>query len=700
MAPRGARTQTVPMATAPRQTAPQAEGAQAAPAPRSAAVTPGAARPLPAAAAWPSVLAAQQARVDASPRIAAQRQSLAAVMPVQRKTNTWLGHQNVKATPLREEIQAALQLPASALDAPWSQPRLSGIASHQAGHAFLPTSAGAKLSQIFSDRGSNPAAVSVHADIGNLEANLRAAGTATTAPSLQVEESKEAPKEASKEERKAPTLEPSPLDARWHKEMSTKAAKRTDRRTDEMPYQAGHLVAYQFMDDAANVFENVAPQGAQLNNVAFQNWEAGVLAESVKALRRSLGEARPEEEVPFFFDYEVRVTYPGDKYRVPVGALESQGLLPPDWQKLSAAPEPPAEVALTKRIPLGWEAQATPLEGSAANFTAKPASYGIVGANGKVSSNRHFVATGPEALAGGESAGRAVRSLKRQTRPSGLAVVAEALALVDKRPEDAEALLQKAAGPTSDELATAILAMTNAARFRTDYANRLGTEKPRLFNCSWTDSVTGKTLGPGQVLELAVQFAHPKAWADTPEVAKLKKEQTAVRRKYEDLKQQRKDTDEERLKPLKDAAKLAKEQREAAYKTEGGESEAYRRADIHFQQKVKERDALAGEIEPAQQKALAEIHAQMEKASAAFDDPINAAASQTTAELLRRYLDDVVDLQEALARLALSIERRRLRRGPAPEIKDPRAIDFLEPAPLPEHKAPAPLHFSAQETQP
>ena len=115
---------------------------------------------------------------------------------------------------------------------------------------------------------------------------------------------------------------------------------------------------------------------------------------------------------------------------------------------------------------------------------------------------------------------------------------------------------------------------------------------------------------------------------------------------------------------------------------------------------MKERDALAGEIEPAQQKALAEIHAQMEKASAAFDDPINAAASQTTAELLRRYLDDVVDLQEALARLALSIERRRLRRGPAPEIKDPRAIDFLEPEPLPEHKAPAPLHFSAQETQP
>ena len=71
-------------------------------------------------------------------------------------------------------------------------------------------------------------------------------------------------------------------------------------------------------------------------------------------------------------------------------------------------------------------------------------------------------------LAGGESAGRAVRSLKRQTRPSGLVVVAEALALVDKRPEDAEALLQKAAGPASDELAAAILAMTNAARFRTE----------------------------------------------------------------------------------------------------------------------------------------------------------------------------------------------------------------------------------------
>lgn len=657
---------------------------------------------VPAASAWGAPLAAQQAWVDASPRMAAQRQSLAAVMPVQRKANTWIGHQNVKATPLREEIQAALQLPASALDEAWSKPPLAGIASQQASRAFLPTSAGAKLSQIFSDRGSNPSAVSVHADIGNLEANLRATGGGT---SSEQPTAKPIPQEPPKEGPKAQTtvLDPSSLDARWNKEMATKAAKRTGRRTEEAPYQAGHLVAYQMMGDAANVFENVAPQGAQLNNVAFQNWEAGVVAGSVKALRGRLGEATPEEQVPHFFDYEVRVTYPGDKYRVPVGVLEQQGLLPKDWHTLSTAPEPPAEVALTKRIPLGWEAWALPTHESAEKYSADPVSYGIVGANGKPSSNTHFTATGPRARVGGEVAGRAVRSLARQTRPSGLTVVAQALALVDDRPEDAEALLQKAAGPASDDLAAAILAMTNAAGFRTDYANRLGTAKPSLFDSPWTDSVSGRTFGPGEMLGLARQFAHPKAWADPTEVSQLKKEQTQLRRTFEQRKEKLKIANDQLRAPFIDDAKAAKLQRDIAFKAGGKDSTGYIDADADFQRKQSLRDTKLKEIAKDEEDALAQITKDMDEASRPYDIKIAAASERTDGELLRRYLDDVVDLQEALARLALALERRSMRRGtsgPAPEVKDPRDIDFLDPERLADHKPPAPLHFSAQETQP
>ena len=677
-------------------------------------------------------MGARAAQGPAGTSVASPGAGVGSGRTVQRKANTWVKEPTGDSTPpLLAEIADAVGLPIDDLLGHWkSNQRNARIAEWQGKCPILPAQAVASLSCIHTDRVENPPQVSVQADIGNLEAALRtsrqqpASNELSSTPlaslppiTTTTSEPKEHVPEASKQEIGTASAT-SPLDVphqAWLIERKRRQLRAAQMQQDSSgAYQAGHLVAFQFMGGMANQFSNVAPQGAQLNNVAFQNWEHGMLA-------RAIGQARiegfgaeqknyavnDESTVPQLFTYTVKVAYAGN-YSVSPTALESQGLLPPTWRDKAKSPDV-SSISLRKRIPLAWEAAAVPTDNPHARKAVEaPANYGIVGRSGKLETPRHFEARGPGALvAESQRSSRAVTTLDRNDRDSGFSHLKEIIALMKTSPAGAEKALRDIGWVEDAKFSDAIIAVTgnyNGDDLRSEYFDLLGNAIPMIPKLVWTDAAGSMT--PNAIAEFAASHATKADWQDDKDVSDLRKKISGLGGHYKGLKEEL-------------AANLDKEMSTHASNTAALKSEVTRLYELHkdtkntdylaANEKYKSANQTKVETEMRLKKELDDqkkVLTQKEKGEKeSFQKEL--ATKQEASPLSRfvRYLRDAARLQGSVVSLAEADARRERRElGNEPPVFDPRGIDFVDPQPTkginlpPENEAP--LAFTAQETQP
>ncbi|HET7865832.1 MAG TPA: DUF4157 domain-containing protein, partial [Burkholderiaceae bacterium] len=482
---------------------------------------------------------------------------------VQRQANTWVKEPTGDSTPpLLAEIAEAVGLPTGDLLAHWkSQPMMASIAEWQEKCPILPGLAVAALSRVHTDRVENPQQVSVQADIGNLEAALRTAPQQPASDDLSSKPLASLPPITTTT---SEPEEPSPKDSK--QEIGTESAtspltvphqawlterKRRQLRAAKMQqdssgaYQAGHLVAYQFMGGMANQFSNVAPQGAQLNNVAFQNWEHGMLARAIGQARIQGYGAEPknytvkdESAVPQLFTYTVKVTYAGN-YSVSPSALESNGLLPPTWRDTAKNPNV-SSISLRKRIPLAWSAAAVPTGNTHARKAVDaPASYGIVARSGKVETPRHFEARGPGALvAETQRSSRAVATLDRNDRASGFSDLKVIIELMETNPAKAEKALRAIGWVEDAKFSDAIIAVTGnygGDDLRSEYFDLLGNAIPMIPRLIWTDGAGD--VPPNAIAEFAASHATKNDWEEDEGIRGLRNKLSGLGGHYKGLKE-------------------------------------------------------------------------------------------------------------------------------------------------------------------
>lgn len=630
-------------------------------------------------------------------------------LPVQRRANQWAGTGGTGAPTLRDEILSGLQLPESALKDLWNKPPLPDIQLYQSKHGLLPNESSARLSEIHSDRDANPPEVSVHAGIGNLEAGLRSGPEVTpvtlgpiSSATLPSEDTSEGGKEDKKEKKES--SEP-PAYAEWRMRIGKNLERKQNLRSQEGKYQAGHLIAYQFMGGLANAFMNVAPQGAQLNNVAFQNWEHGVLAETIAQVRKTFGGAE-EDKVPFLFNYTVSVAYDNGSYEVTPEKLVALQLIPENWRELSTSTEEIKTIRLRKRIPLAWTAEAVPTDEVAKTHVKDTAAYGIVGTKGMLENSSHFEARGPRAIVGAVKKSKGVATLDRKDSPSGFLIVQKAIEAAINSVEQGEDILSKIHMKEDPNLALAILSIPanyDGDVMRRRYAAATGIAIPQLVGSPWLDAKTGVVFQIEQIAELAAELAVPKAWQDTLEIQQLRKRITAI---GSDIKARKvsgsKDTDTQIAK-LANTAKLLKQARDKLYtKPEDKTSEAYVRANEAFSSASEASTAGKKSLELALDELYAALNLEEKEKKGPLEVELGKKTALTKQGILVRYVSDAVVLQGALADVADSQQRRQQREvGSVPVTRDPRSIDFLDPRETAGGSLPnAPLAFSAQETQP
>ncbi|OWQ49075.1 hypothetical protein CDL60_04195 [Roseateles noduli] len=647
--------------------------------------------------------------------------------PVQRRENAWRG-QAGEPTPntLFEEIRTQLGIPEPAMGPLWAKPPLSEIRRHQASNGLRPTEAAADLTKTQSDaRAQNPPEVSVHAMIGNLEATLRASGaSAVETPVDEVSTPVETPDRPVKPSESSGSGE-SAVAREWGKKMGARnRRKEAAREEGSGMYQAGHLVAYQFMGPQANVFINVAPQGAQLNNVAFQNWEHDVLAATVCQVREALGRSMPEDSIPHFFHYRVKANYAGDAYSVSPEVLVAHKLIPADWQTQEGANASVTSVGLTKRIPVSWEAVASPLpvpdlpqespdrlahvaaNEAAGLAVADAGSYGIVDPSGALTSPRHFEASGPKSRIGGQRASRGLKSMRREGGAPGFSCVLKALAVEENDAEEALGLLMGLTLTQSELLAAVVLAMPGAQdgnRIRKEYGDNADASYPKLVNDVWIDRVTGSAFRPDDILGLAERFSKEAQWKEEPEILGLRGELNRIGGEAEREKTAHKVTAAKKIADLKQRCDDLKEERQRIYEeTKDKASAAYLEAEAAFKAATTLREAAEKLARTDQLAEFERITLEERRDKEAPQRELTRLVALSERSVLQRYLSDALLLEGALALIHDSDERRRIRAtsGEAP-VRDPRQIDFLDPQrTLGLNLARQPLAFAAQETQP
>lgn len=268
--------------------------------------------------------------------------------PVQLKANEMTTSSHAYPS-MKEEIAAQYKQPDGRLDELWNSEDLNRrINKYQSGG--LPYHSKAKLSTLDSKdikkRPPNPDCVSIHGEIGSLEASLRAGVT-------------------------------------------------------DKPYDGGHLIAFNFMAAKANDYQNVAPQGKKLNNGPFSLWEDKVLGKAISETGDMLNQ-KGVGDIPHLFHYDVFVSYPMSSYSVSKETLIQSKLAP-----VEHANDMPEKFNLFKRIPLHWSAHAQPLALPSANdmainerpntpFLSDPTSdYGIVRGD---TPNQNFSGRGPSSI--------------------------------------------------------------------------------------------------------------------------------------------------------------------------------------------------------------------------------------------------------------------------------------------------------------
>jgi len=180
-----------------------------------------------------------------------------------------------------------------------------------------------------------------------------------------------------------------PSDTKEQTKNNKQLSQQKEEKKKEAPYQGGHLIAYQFLEEQANIYENVVPQGQQLNNVAFQNFES-FLAGTIKN-RNPLN-----EDITPFIEYRVQVEYPKDQYNVTPEQLVNLGIIPEEHLNKEGDIITPEEFHLSKFIPQRLYADAFLLDETPPLPTLH---YGKIPTNpNEPLTNQHFVGMIPKSL--------------------------------------------------------------------------------------------------------------------------------------------------------------------------------------------------------------------------------------------------------------------------------------------------------------